>query len=150
MPSTLYCCPAPIVLLYRCCCCRYGGIGGLSEAIGWTEVQREEQKGSFLGGMDGVIRVAVAILVADALLFVYEQVGPGRDRDPMHRVRGLSCRVRWGPGRARPRGPGPGQRRGAWGRDGGCDCARPLRASQEAVEMDRRRSSGLQLCYSMA
>lgn len=53
---------------------RYGGIGGLSEAIGWTEVQREESKASFLGGLDGVIKVFSFILVADLLLFAYEQI----------------------------------------------------------------------------
>jgi len=37
---------------------RYGGIGGLSEVLGWTEVQRDD-KGSegALGGLTGVIKV---------------------------------------------------------------------------------------------
>jgi hypothetical protein len=37
-------------------------------------VQREEQKASFLGGLDGVIRIFAIILAADVALFVYEQV----------------------------------------------------------------------------
>jgi hypothetical protein len=57
------------------CACRYGGIGGLSETIGWTEVQREENQSSFLGGLEGVIKLFSIILVADLLLFIYEQVG---------------------------------------------------------------------------
>jgi hypothetical protein len=53
--------------------CRYGGIGGLSEVIGWTEVQREEKRTSFLGGLEGVIKLFSLILVADLVLFIYEQ-----------------------------------------------------------------------------
>jgi hypothetical protein len=37
-------------------------------------VQREENQSSVLGGLDGVIRIAALIVVADALLFAYEQV----------------------------------------------------------------------------
>uniref|UniRef100_A0A7S0S0D3 Rhodanese domain-containing protein n=1 Tax=Chlamydomonas leiostraca TaxID=1034604 RepID=A0A7S0S0D3_9CHLO len=53
---------------------RYGGIGGLSETIGWTEVQREETNSSFLGGLEGVIKIMAVILFLDMCLFAYEQV----------------------------------------------------------------------------
>lgn len=52
---------------------RYAGIGGMSEVLGWTEVQQEESKEK-LGGLNGVLKVFVAILVADLLLFAYEAV----------------------------------------------------------------------------
>ena len=35
---------------------RYGGIGGISEALGWTDVQREKSAG-FMGGSFGPIKV---------------------------------------------------------------------------------------------
>lgn len=35
---------------------RYGGIGGFSEALGWTDVQREKSAG-FMGGSFGPIKV---------------------------------------------------------------------------------------------
>ena len=35
---------------------RYGGIGGVSEALGWTDVQREKSAG-FMGGSFGPIKV---------------------------------------------------------------------------------------------
>ena len=35
---------------------RYGGIGGMSEALGWTDVQREKSAG-FMGGSFGPIKV---------------------------------------------------------------------------------------------
>ncbi|GAX84674.1 hypothetical protein CEUSTIGMA_g12095.t1 [Chlamydomonas eustigma] len=50
---------------------RYAGIGGLSEVLGWTEVQEAENKQQ-LGGSTGVLKVVALILLADALLFVYE------------------------------------------------------------------------------
>ena len=34
---------------------RYGGIGGLSELLGWTNVQRERSSG-FLGGGENIIK----------------------------------------------------------------------------------------------
>eukprot|EP00884_Botryococcus_braunii_P010228 jgi/Botrbrau1/19206/Bobra.0077s0108.2 len=52
---------------------RYGGIGGLSELLGWTDVQREKSSG-FLGGGQNVIYMAVAVLVADGLWVAYDQV----------------------------------------------------------------------------
>ncbi|PNW74315.1 hypothetical protein CHLRE_13g602650v5 [Chlamydomonas reinhardtii] len=51
---------------------RYAGIGGLSEAIGWTEVQQEQNKG--LGSVDGALKVVGLILAADLLLFASEYV----------------------------------------------------------------------------
>lgn len=50
---------------------RYAGIGGLSEILGWTEVQRAERKEK-LGGAQGVINVFVGILAIDVALFVIE------------------------------------------------------------------------------
>lgn len=35
---------------------RYGGIGGLSELLGWTDVQREKSAG-LLGGPEGPIKI---------------------------------------------------------------------------------------------
>ena len=46
----------------------YGGIGGLSEALGWTDVQREDGKGLF-GGPQRVIQVAALIAVLDSVWF---------------------------------------------------------------------------------
>ena len=35
-------------------CFRYGGVGGLSEKLGWTAIQREEKPdGELLGGLTG-------------------------------------------------------------------------------------------------
>lgn len=55
------------------CPCRYGGIGGVSEFLGWTEVQREYGQGKF-GGFEGVLKIFGVLLAADLLLFAYEQV----------------------------------------------------------------------------
>jgi len=52
---------------------RYAGIGGLSEALGWTEVQQEEKSG-FMGGVNGVLGLVALVLLADLALFGYEQV----------------------------------------------------------------------------
>lgn len=40
---------------------RYGGIGGMSEALGWTDVQREKSAG-FMGGSFGPIKVVRLLL----------------------------------------------------------------------------------------
>lgn len=53
---------------------RYAGIGGLSEVLGWTEVQQEENAGQFMGGVNGVLSIVAVILAADIALFGYEQV----------------------------------------------------------------------------
>jgi len=52
---------------------RYAGIGGLSEVLGWTEVQQEEKQG-FMGGVNGVLGLVALILAADLALFGYEQI----------------------------------------------------------------------------
>lgn len=52
---------------------RYAGIGGLSEVLGWTEVQQEEKAG-FMGGVAGVLGLVALILLADLALFGYEQI----------------------------------------------------------------------------
>jgi rhodanese-related sulfurtransferase len=45
---------------------RYGGIGGVSELLGWTEVQQEEGLG---GGVIGVLKLSAALLALDGLFF---------------------------------------------------------------------------------
>lgn len=47
----------------------YGGIGGLSEALGWTDVQREDGQ-SLFGGPQRIINIAAVIAVADSLWFL--------------------------------------------------------------------------------
>jgi len=54
---------------------RYAGIGGASEALGWTEVQREARRarrGGAPSDLGGVFALAGAVLAADLLLFAYE------------------------------------------------------------------------------
>ncbi|KAF8066281.1 STR11 [Scenedesmus sp. PABB004] len=53
---------------------RYAGIGGLSEALGWTEVQQEEGAGGFMGGVQNIFKIVALVLAADLALFAYEQV----------------------------------------------------------------------------
>ncbi|KAF6254465.1 Rhodanese-like domain-containing protein [Scenedesmus sp. NREL 46B-D3] len=53
---------------------RYAGIGGLSEALGWTEVQQEYNQGQFLGGVENILKFVGLILAADVALFAYEQI----------------------------------------------------------------------------
>ena len=48
----------------------YGGIGGLSEKIGWTDVQREDGAGSLFGGPQSVIFAAAAVALADSVWFL--------------------------------------------------------------------------------
>jgi hypothetical protein len=55
---------------------RYAGIGGLSEVLGWTEVQQEEQQG-FMGGVNGVLGLVALILAADLALFGYVTTAQG-------------------------------------------------------------------------
>jgi rhodanese-related sulfurtransferase len=53
---------------------RYAGIGGLSEVLGWTDVQREARRSKgMMQDLGGVFAVAGAFLVADLALFAYEQ-----------------------------------------------------------------------------
>jgi hypothetical protein len=54
--------------------CRFAGIGGLSEALGWTEVQQEYNQGQFLGGVENILKFVALILLADVALFGYEQI----------------------------------------------------------------------------
>lgn len=51
---------------------RYAGIGGMSEVLGWTEVQQQEKKGA-MGGFENVLKLVGVVLAADFLLFAYEQ-----------------------------------------------------------------------------
>lgn len=51
---------------------RYAGIGGVSELLGWTEVQQEERKGA-MGGFENVLKLVGVVLVLDLLLFGYEE-----------------------------------------------------------------------------
>jgi len=52
---------------------RYAGIGGLSEALGWTEVQQREKKG-FMGGFENILKIFALVLVLDTLLFAVEAI----------------------------------------------------------------------------
>ncbi len=52
---------------------RYAGIGGVSEMLGWTEVQQEEKK-SFAGGYENVLKVVGVVLALDAVVFLYEYI----------------------------------------------------------------------------
>ena len=58
---------------------RYAGIGGLSEVLGWTEVQQQDAKaqGKEPGGITTVTKVGLVILAIDGLLFLYEQLSGG-------------------------------------------------------------------------
>lgn len=49
---------------------RMGGIGGLSEVLGWTEVQQEQSKGAF-GGFENVLKFFAVVLVLDGVWFLY-------------------------------------------------------------------------------
>jgi len=51
---------------------RYAGIGGVSELLGWTEVQQEERKGA-MGGFENVLKLVGVVLVIDLLVFAYEE-----------------------------------------------------------------------------
>ena len=54
---------------------RFGGIGGLSEALGWTEVQ-QELSGGFAGGYQNVLKAVGVILALDTVWFVYTVINP--------------------------------------------------------------------------
>ena len=57
---------------------RYGGIGGMSKVLGFTDVQKEKSRrdsgGSVSGNDNPLIRVALVVLALDAAWFVWEQV----------------------------------------------------------------------------
>jgi hypothetical protein len=53
---------------------RYAGIGGLSELLGWTEVQQDENRGQFMGGVENIFKLVALVLAADVALFAYEQI----------------------------------------------------------------------------
>ncbi|KAL3141731.1 hypothetical protein ABBQ32_004413 [Trebouxia sp. C0010 RCD-2024] len=54
---------------------RYGGIGGLSEFLGWTEAQRQNsQSEGFIGGFQNVLKLAALVLLLDGLWFGYDQL----------------------------------------------------------------------------
>ncbi|KAK9905450.1 hypothetical protein WJX75_000141 [Coccomyxa subellipsoidea] len=52
---------------------RYGGIGGLSELLGWNDVQREKNAGA-LGGPSGPIKLAAGVLLLDGVWFAYDYI----------------------------------------------------------------------------
>lgn len=54
---------------------RMGGIGGLSELLGWTEVQQETAKG-FAGGYQNILKAVGVILLLDGIWFLYTVFGP--------------------------------------------------------------------------
>lgn len=49
-------------LSQTCDLCRFAGIGGVSELLGWTEVQQEYSQG-FMGGSETVLKVRVCACV---------------------------------------------------------------------------------------
>jgi rhodanese-related sulfurtransferase len=49
---------------------RYGGIGGMSEILGWTEVQQETGAG-FAGGYQNILKFAGLILALDLVWFLW-------------------------------------------------------------------------------
>lgn len=53
---------------------RFAGIGGLSEALGWTEVQQEYKQGQFAGGFENILKLVALVLVADLALFGWEYI----------------------------------------------------------------------------
>ena len=53
---------------------RYGGIGGLSEQLGWTKVQRENGDPAFIGGFETILKGAALLLALNSLLFAAEYV----------------------------------------------------------------------------
>eukprot|EP00955_Chlamydomonas_euryale_P070605 360794-Chlamydomonas_euryale.AAC.18 len=95
-----------------CLSCRsYAGIGGLSEVLGWNDVQREENK-QLLGGSSGVINFFIAILAIDVLVWLvqgiqeYQQTGAWRCAAGGH---GVFESDRWRGRRRRLRRPADGQ-----------------------------------------
>lgn len=54
---------------------RMAGIGGLSELLGWTEVQQETGKG-FAGGYQNIIKGVAVLLAVDMVWFLYTVFGP--------------------------------------------------------------------------
>jgi hypothetical protein len=56
---------------------RYGGIGGLSELLGWTEVQQEEELGGFIGGYSTILKIFVVILALDLVWILWTITRPG-------------------------------------------------------------------------
>lgn len=52
---------------------RVGGIGGLSEFLGWTEVQQENGSG-FAGGYQNILKFFAVILALDLVWFLYTLV----------------------------------------------------------------------------
>lgn len=54
---------------------RFGGIGGLSEALGWTEVQ-QEIGGGFAGGYQNVLKLFAVLLALDMVWFLWTVTHP--------------------------------------------------------------------------
>ena len=54
---------------------RFGGIGGLSETLGWTEVQ-QEIGGGFAGGYQNVLKAFAVILALDTVWFLWTLTHP--------------------------------------------------------------------------
>lgn len=51
---------------------RLAGIGGLSEALGWTEPQQDAGDKGFAGGSSNIIKGFVVLLILDGIWFAYE------------------------------------------------------------------------------
>lgn len=59
---------------------RYGGIGGVSEMIGWTEVQSKET--GPLGPAKNVLLLVALVVVLDGLVFAYEYISVLQGKTP--------------------------------------------------------------------
>jgi rhodanese-related sulfurtransferase len=51
---------------------RYGGVGGVSQLLGWTDVQRAEDKAAGINKSAIFIKIGAAVLLVDAGLFAWE------------------------------------------------------------------------------
>eukprot|EP00890_Picochlorum_soloecismus_P005103 jgi/Picsp_1/5594/NSC_02953-R1_rhodanese homology domain-containing protein len=54
---------------------RLGGVGGLSEVLGWTEVQ-QENGGGFAGGYQNILKAFAVILALDLVWFIWTILNP--------------------------------------------------------------------------
>lgn len=54
---------------------RFGGVGGLSEVLGWTEVQ-QETGGGFAGGYQNILKFFAVILALDLIWFLWTILNP--------------------------------------------------------------------------
>lgn len=61
---------------------RFAGIGGVSEMLGWTEVQQEYAQGPLAGGLETVLKLVGVFLAIDLLLLGVEYAAAVRSGTP--------------------------------------------------------------------